>query len=117
MDVAESFPVQIGLEVEIENVGDRTDTVTFTDGCVVLMRVYSFENVVWDQGQVVGCPDVVVEVTLAPGEVETFRLDPVNAADVLGDSLPDGEYRVFGYLRPHGELELDAGIVDLAIPR
>ena len=38
-DVAESFPVQIGITVRIENESTTSQSVTFPDSCVVLMCV------------------------------------------------------------------------------
>ena len=117
MDIAESFPVQIGLRVEVENIGDETATVSFNDGCVVLMRVYDGDEEVWDLGHTVACAAVIVDVTLDPGQIETFEIGLISAAEILGDTLPDGEYRVAAYVRPGKELELDAGTVNLAIQR
>ena len=42
--IAESFPVQIGVTVEIENKSTTSQSVTFPDGCVVLMRAYLSGN-------------------------------------------------------------------------
>jgi len=117
LNVAESFPVQLGLEVEVENVDSNTATISFPDGCVVLMRVYDGDELVWALGHTVACTDAIVSVELEPGETETFRVGLISAADILGDSLPDGEYRITAYLRPDGEIELDAGTVELGIPR
>jgi len=40
----------------------------------------------------------------------------VSAATILGDSLPNGEYRITAYLRPEQIVELDAGMAHLAVP-
>ena len=115
--IAESFPVQLGITVEIENESTNPQSVTFPDGCVVLMRAYdSGTEPVWDMSQTVACTLALVEVDLAPGEIEEFSVGLVSAATILGDSLPNGEYRITAYLRPGQVVELEAGVVDLAIP-
>ena len=117
--VAESFPVQIGVTVEIVNESASPQSVTFPDGCVVLMRAYSGgTEPVWEMGSVVACTQALVQVDLASHESEEFQTGLVSAATILGDSLPSGEYRIAAYLRPSlgQEIELEAGRVDLAVP-
>jgi hypothetical protein len=112
--VAESFPVQLGITVELENESTIPQSVTFPDGCVVLMRAYdSGTEPVWDMGQTVACTLALVEIDLGPGESEEFNTGLVSAATILGDSLPNGEYRITAYLRPGQTVELDAGMADL----
>ena len=115
--IAESFPVQIGITVELENESTTPQSVTFPDGCVVLMRAYdSGTEPVWDMGQTVACTLALVKVDLAPGQSEEFITGLVSAASILGDSLPNGEYRITAYLRPGQIVELEAGMADLAVP-
>ena len=115
--IAESFPVQLGITVELENESMSPQSVIFPDGCVVLMRAYdSRAEPVWDMSQTVACTLALVEVDLAPGESEEFSTGLVSAATILGDSLPNGEYRITAYLRPGQIVELEAGVADLAIP-
>jgi len=115
--IAESFPVQIGVTVEIENQSGTPRTVVFSDGCVVLMRAYaSGTQPAWDMGQTVACSLALIEIELARGESQEFEAGLVSAATILGDSLPNGEYRITAYLRPGRVVELDAGVVDLAVP-
>ncbi len=115
--IAESFPVQIGITVELENESTTPQSVTFPDGCVVLMRAYdSGTEPVWDMGQTVACTLALVKVDLAPGQSEEFITGLVSAASILGDSLPNGEYRITAYLRPGQVVELEAGMADLAVP-
>ncbi len=112
--IAESFPVQLGITVELENESATPQSVTFPDGCVVLMRAYgSGTEPVWDMSQTVLCTLALVEVELAPGEIQEFSTGLVSAASILGDSLPDGEYRITAYLRPGPVVELEAGVADL----
>ena len=40
----------------------------------------------------------------------------MSAATILGDSLPNGNYRITVYLRPGEIVELDVGTADLAVP-
>ena len=71
--IAESFPVQIGVTVEIGNESSSSRSLTFPDGCVVLMRAYDARgNLAWDLGHLVDCTQALVEVDLSPGETETF---------------------------------------------
>ena len=115
--IAESFPVQIGITVELENESTTPQSVTFPDGCVVLMRAYdSGTEPVWDMGQTVACTLALVKVDLAPGQSEEFITGLMSAASILGDSLPNGEYRITAYLRPGQIVELEAGMADLAVP-
>ena len=115
--IAKSFPAQLRITVEIENESTTSQSVTFPDGCVVLMRAYDGgTNPVWDMGLTVGCTQALVQVFLAPHESEEFHTGLVSAATILGDSLPNGEYRITAYLRPGQMVELDAGMADLAVP-
>ena len=115
--IAESFPVQIGITVELENESTTRQSVTFRDGCVVLMRAYdSGTDPIWDMGQTVACSLALVEVDLAPGQSEEFITGLVSAASILGDSLPNQEYRITAYLRPGQIVELEAGMADLVVP-
>lgn len=119
--VMESFPVQLSGRATVTNRSDHPRTVTFVDGCVVLMRVYRPEggSPVWDQASVSGCTMALVPVELGPGEGRMLPGGGVSAYEILADGLPDGDYRVTIYLRPvEAEvIELDAGTTDLAIPR
>ena len=115
--IAESFPVQIGVTVEVVNGSTTLQSVTFPDGCVVLLRAYGGgTEPAWDMGGTVGCTQALVQVDLAAGESQEFQTGLVSARTILGDSLPNSEYRITAYLRPGQVVELDAGTVDLAVP-
>jgi hypothetical protein len=115
--IAKSFPAQLRITVEIENESTTSQSVTFPDGCVVLMRAYDGgTNPVWDMGLAVACTEALVPVLLAPRESAEFHTGLVSAATIMGDSLPNGEYRITAYLRPGKMVELDAGMADLAVP-
>ena len=116
-NIAESFPVQLQITVEIENESTTSQSVTFPDGCVVLVRAYDGgTEPVWDEGRTAACTQALVQVSLAPGESAEFHSGMLSAATILGDSLPNGEYRIAAYLRPGKIVERDAGRVDLAVP-
>lgn len=118
--VMESFPVQLRTLVHVRNVGDTAKTLSFPDGCVVLVRAYREDSsqVAWDQGAIAMCTGALVEAELDPGESETFQTGSIGAAAILGDSLPDGRYRLEAYLRPMtGQVVVEAGSADLAIAR
>lgn len=118
VQVMESFPVQIAATVTVANHTDETRTVAFADGCVALLRAYDGETQIWDQAEEVACTMATVPVELSPGESEEFRTPTSSGYDILDDEWPDGTYRMAIYLRPIGEeVEIDAGLVDLAIPR
>jgi hypothetical protein len=119
--VMESFPVQLSGRVIVTNRGSQPRTVTFPDGCVVLMRAYRPEggSPIWDQANVTGCTMALVPVELGPGEERVLPGGGASAYEILAGGLPDGDYRITVYLRPvEAEvIELEAGTTDLAIPR
>jgi hypothetical protein len=119
--VMESFPVQLAGRATVTNRSGQPRTVTFPDGCVALMRVYSPEGgePVWDQAQGIGCTMALVPVELAPGEERVLPTPNASGYDILGTTLPDGAYGITVYLRPIEEevVEIDVGTTDLAIPR
>lgn len=118
--VMESFPVQLRGNVTIANRSAETRTVTFPDGCVALLRAYrpGESEPVWDQSGEQACTMALVPVELAPGATQEVPTPTASGYDILGEDLPDGEYRITIYLRPDGgDVEIDAGTTDLAIPR
>lgn len=115
--VMESFPVQIAVTVTLTNTGDAPARTFFPDGCVVTLRAYRGSVQVWDQRMLILCIAQVVEVDLASGESVSYETS-TSAAAILGPNLPDGRYRLEAVLNPGGTpIVLDAGEVDLAIPR
>lgn len=118
--VMESFPVQLSGRVTIANRSQETRTATFPDGCVALLRAYrpGEREPVWDQSGEQACTMALVPVELAPGATQQIATPTASGYDILGEDLPDGEYRITIYLRPDGGVvEIDAGTTDLAIPR
>lgn len=115
--IMESFPVQIAVTVTLTNTSAGVVRTVFPDGCVVTLRAYRGSEQVWDQRMLILCTDALVEVDLAPGESASYET-ATSAAAILGPNLPDGRYRLEAVLRPGGApITLDAGEVDLAIPR
>ncbi len=116
--IAESFPIQIGVTVSVRNRTASTQSVTFPDGCVVLMRAYRDDPApVWDMATGLACTLALVERDLEPGEEIEFGAGLVSAGTILGSTLPSGEYRMTAYLRPGGDIvELEMGLIDLAQP-
>lgn len=116
--IAESFPVQIGVTVGVRNQTASTQSVTFPDGCVVLMRAYLDDpEPVWDMATGLACTLALVQRELEPGEEIEFDAGLVSAGTILGQALPSGQYRMTAYLRPGGDVvELEMGLIDLAQP-
>lgn len=122
-----------GLRLEIQLVSSppdrirvRGDLVNEEDAflsrqvphCVLQIRVYRGEQLVWSHGEEGGCFGYRT-VRLAPGESESYHAT-VPARRVLGDSLPPGEYLVRAYWpstsRPgpmRSEIEVTLGVVTL----
>lgn len=126
VDVAESFPVQLGFDLRVRNTADR-ELHLVSDGCGVLPRAYGSASrtgePAWDGRPGAPCLAHAAPVTLAPGEVRRFSRS-YSARDVLGDSLPDGRYfftvTYRAALALDGEprlVEVTAGEAELALPR
>jgi hypothetical protein len=118
-DILESFPVQLRTKVRITNATSSAIDITFPDGCIVLVRAYR-ENAsapAWDQQFNTGCTAALVPLHLEPGKSATY-VSASGARAILGDSLPDGRYRLEAYLRPDtGPVTVGAGSADLSVPR
>lgn len=126
VNVAESFPVQLGFYLQVRNTSSR-EIHLVSDGCGVLPRVYGSADRagrrLWDARPGAPCLASVAPVTLAPGETRRFTRS-YSARDVLGDSLPDGRYYFTvtyrAGLAADGAsrlVELTAGDARLALPR
>lgn len=118
--VLESFPVQLRTVVTMTNTGTAPVTLTMPDGCIVLLRAYAdaaATRPVFDQRTVLSCTMALVDVRIAAGQSVQFETRS-DAREVLGDRLPDGRYHLRAVVRPDGrEIEVPAGVVELAIPR
>lgn len=118
--IMESFPVQLKGTLRVEN--QTALPISFdVGGCPVFLRAYgpTGGEPVYDQAASTTCIMILETVTLEPGGARTFETPTVSAADILGGNLPDGTYRMTVYLPmvEGGELQADAGEVQLAVPR
>jgi hypothetical protein len=116
--ILESFPVQLATTVRVSNVGSRPAALEFSDGCPVLLRAYRTAArtypPVWDQERDTFCTQALQLFTLEPGNTKEFTVR-TDARQILGDSLPNGDYFLTAVVRKTGwPLELDAGQVELA---
>lgn len=92
--------------------------VRFPDTCVVLLRLYTLtESRLAVDGHNKRCLPFPVEVSLAPGESQTFETTVAFFA-VVGIRLPEGHYRAILYLRPDAgdEVEIAVGTPGLFRP-
>jgi hypothetical protein len=114
----ESFPVQVVANVEITNQTSGPVTLTFPDGCLVVLRVYrdaQRTQLAYDMARDYGCTQALVPVTVRAGESKQLSSPPISAAKILGDSLPNGTYYFSALVRANGQrLELRAGSGELA---
>ena len=120
--VLESFPIQLAGSVQITNRRETAVALTFPSECVALLRVYERQGTrnapVWDQRGIPTCETESITLHLTPGGTASVRVPTATAYEILGDSLPDGSYRLTVYLQPNGNvIEAEAGLVDLAVRR
>jgi hypothetical protein len=116
--VLESFPVQLHTVVTVTNAGTGERTVEMPGGCPVLLRAHPASAdggaPAWDQARDIVCTLQLMILRLGPGESRPIT-GGAGAGDVLGDSLPNGRYRLSALVFPDGgTLELPAGEVELA---
>lgn len=118
--VLESFPVQLHTTVSVTNTTANPVNLELPGGCPVLLRAYRAADttrVAFEQGSVRVCTMQLLLLQLAPGETQALE-GRSDAREILGDSLPDGQYVLRAVLRPNGrELVLPAGEAALAVPR
>lgn len=91
-------------------------------GCLPWLRAYRDGLLVWDQWRDSGCETALRLVELPPDGEET-KLVVLPAAEILGDSLPDGVYQLTAFIPrawtpgpPRPEMELLLSRVRLARP-
>lgn len=98
VNVAESFPVQLGFTLEIRNRANR-DVELLSDGCGILPRAYRTadrdQRPVWDTRRdgvsQEPCRAFIAPLSIPAGKSKRL-IREYAARDVLGDSLPDGRY-------------------------
>jgi hypothetical protein len=106
---------QVRVDVTIRNTTGQARDVSFTDGCVVLIRAYRGGELVWDQRTVLLCTMAIQTIRLEAGAARTVSAY-ATAAEILAGGRPSGRYRLEALLRPvgAGEIRLDAGEVTLS---
>jgi hypothetical protein len=116
--IMESFPVQVRTNVQLSNRGSSNQTVTFPDGCVVILRVYSDAartQLVYESRRDFMCTMATVPIEIAAGSQREVSSPSISAAQILGSSLPNGRYHFSALIRPDGkQLLIPAGSADLA---
>jgi hypothetical protein len=119
--IMESFPVQLDTRVTMRNRSSQRTTVQLGSGCPVLIRAYrdaARRRLAWDQSVGMVCTMQIQIVELAPGATAEKAAPRASAADILGDSLPDGRYYLSAFVQVvGGPVTVPAGQVDLAVPR
>lgn len=111
-------PDRLSARATLENVTDGTRTAEFP-WCLVWLRVYRGDRLVWDQARHQPCEGLVRYVTLGPGDREVAHAS-LRAREILGRELPDGTYTVRAYVPgpvgrgpPRAARELTLGSVEL----
>lgn len=116
--IMESFPVQLRTSVHISNRGNAPVTLTFPDGCLVLLRAYhdsARTTLAYDMGRHYGCTLALAPVTIDANGTRTLSTPTISAREILGSSLPNGTYYFSAVLRPDGKtLNIPAGSAELA---
>ncbi|HEX7049009.1 MAG TPA: BsuPI-related putative proteinase inhibitor [Longimicrobiales bacterium] len=115
--VQETFPVTLRTEATLTNTTNERRTVNLPGGCPVTLRAYRDANrsapPAWDQAKDLICTMQLAIVELDPGESRRFSTS-VSAAEILGDSLPPGDYHLTAVLRPDNRVvEVPAGSATL----
>lgn len=101
VDVERGPPVRMRGRVTADNAGSRVAMVSFPPYCRIYLRAYRASDrtgrPVWDQEraflqQAGGCKLPSRPIDIPPGERREAEGMWSSARDVLGDSLPQGEY-------------------------
>jgi hypothetical protein len=120
--VMESFPVQLAGSMTFTN-REAEERTLQTDVCWPLLRAYlpgDETTPVWDQLEEGACAMLQPRTDVVqPDASIRFETPIASAADILDDDLPDGTYRITVYFQVmgEGEIEREAGEVELAVPR
>jgi hypothetical protein len=126
-----SGPLVLSTTISYRNTGASPAPLRFAPGCLVALRVRHAEDArQWDQvqwrsalarrsGFLVACGDTAAAIEVPGGGVVHVRASEApTISEVLGDSLPAGEYLVRAIVYPLAgsampPAELDAGRVQL----
>ena len=120
--IMESFPVQLQAILTARNTSDGDVVLNFPYPCVAHLQVHRDSartgEPAWSQERFMGCIAVIFDDTIAAGDTAQYYAPRTDAAEILGDSLPDGRYWLSITLNPRGErLVVPAGSADLGVPR
>jgi hypothetical protein len=118
----ESFPVQLQAILTARNTADTANVLNFPYPCVAQLHVHRDSarsgEPAWTQERFMGCIASIFDDTIAAGDTAQYAAPRTNAAEILGDSLPDGRYWLSIMVRPRGEpIVVPAGSADLGVPR
>ena len=116
LEAGESAPTRLSGEVRVENRGGVPETLVFSDGCPVGLRIYDVEGErvapVWETPRV--CRAEPLALAIAAGDAATLPIPVASAEEMLGANLPEGSYRVTVWLAPEDRvIEIEAGEIDL----
>lgn len=85
------------MSLHATNTGANPQTFVFNDRCLTTFTVYSGSQQIWSSATGQLCADIIVDVTLNPGE--TFSDSRIWSQTFdSGGSAPPGDYWVFGLL-------------------
>ena len=116
--VVDVIPAQIQAHVTGYNPTDDEIILGFGSLCTALLAVHADEGrtsqPVWSQERLAWCLAIINSDTIPSGEEIVYPTPVFTADQILGDSLPDGEYFLTVIVLPSvGRLELPAGSVVL----
>lgn len=120
--IMESFPVQLAASVTARNTSDTAIVLNFPYPCVAHLQAHTDSTLAgepaWSQERFMGCIAAIFDDTIAGGDTARYAAPRTDAAEILGDSLPDGRYWLSIALNPDGErVVVPAGSADLGVPR
>ena len=120
--IMESFPVQLQAILTARNTTGDAVVLNFPYPCVAHLQVHRDSALsgepVWTQERFMGCIAAIFDDTIAAGDTAQYWAPHTDAAEILGDSLPDGRYWLSITLSPRGQrLVVPAGSADLGVPR
>lgn len=89
---------EISGAVRIYNPSRRPVTITLRSPCTLVLRAYRLDvanTAAWDQARKPGgCKSFPLEVVVRDRATRTFPFGPIEASDILGDSLPTVPYEL-----------------------
>ena len=115
LEIAES-PTRLGGQVRVANRSAISETLVFSDGCPVRLRVYDVDGTrvapIWEGPE--ECQAEPLALVIAPGDTATLPIPSIDAREILSLELPAAQYRVTVWLAPEDRvIEIEAGEVEL----